>query len=235
MNVESSGTASESPVPAGWYPHPRDPQKFMYWNGSDWELTHTAPRYTEVPTPLPETAKPSDPEQEARTQAFEFALMSSIDAQERALVNKLRRSGPTWVLLGFGFAIVASIIGMNSAGDGNGVIWTGGYVVAAFLIFKGWQRYRATRSVGVPNPEGWMLALIGVAATVAVYAGFQYWSVYSNGGFREGSCVTEGGELVPCGSSSAEYVVTELTDSRAKCPDWSGVIDNGSVICFESK
>lgn len=229
MDGDLTGSSRQSDIPAGWYAHPDDARKWMYWDGSGWDLGKTAPRNPSV------TGRAYAVPQPAPAQLLQAAARGAVESQDRTQIDKLRRSGPLRVLLGLGFAIGASIFGINSASEGNGVIWTGGYLVAGILVYKGWSRYRVTRRAGLPNPEGWMVALIGVAALAATYAGWQYWTVFSNGGFREGSCVSAAGELVLCQSSNATYVVTDLTDSRENCPDWSGVIDNGTVICFERK
>lgn len=236
----TSLTGPDSGPPPGWYPHPRDPRRLMFWTGAEWDLSQVRsavpPMQTQPVLTPPMSAPTNSAFHRAPTdEAFRAAVFDTIDGQRRALVDRARRSGPLRVLFGLLLAIGVSVAGAESAGEGRGVIWVGGYLVAGSLIFNGIRRYMAARKLGLPSPQGWLIAAVGLAAVTAVYTGFQYVTVINNDGWQVGSCVASSGEHVPCSSGNAVAVVTDLVDSPSQCPEGSGELDNGTIACLQAK
>lgn len=150
------------------------------------------------------------------------------------------RTGLVLVLVGLGVLIAATVVLRLAVGHG-GVVWTGGFIVAAGLMVRGFAARHATRTPG-SGSEAPLVAVVVVVALVCGYSVLDSLGAVGGADARHapgpGDCFAERGEWleqVSCGDPH-DYVAVAPAATPQECATvGSGVyaqIDDDTVLCL---
>ena len=146
------------------------------------------------------------------------------DSEETRVGTELRQRA-TGLFLGGAAIFVAAALSAIAATDG-GLIWTGGLLVGALLLWKGIAAYQRSTDLGIPglNPGGWAtVALIAVIClAVGGTAGVRFLDAQEVASQVNdvGSCWKVDGamvELTGC-SGDVDFVATDEVKDPEACP-----------------
>lgn len=126
-------------------------------------------------------------------------------------------------LIGVGVFLAGAISTIVASGSGGGVIWYGGMIFGALLLFRSFMAYRASRSAGAAalGTQGKAVAAVGLVACLGV-GGFAVssWAEAESLTPTTGSCWKLDGEevaLVPC-SRAHDFKAVAVVKEEAQCP-----------------
>ncbi|AEI13248.1 hypothetical protein [Cellulomonas gilvus] len=143
--------------------------------------------------------------------------------------------------IGIALFLAGAISTIVASGSGGGVVWWGGMIFGAVLLFRAGGIYRASRGAGAPALSKPGLGVAAVAVVAALVVGGVAVAKYveaENLTASVGSCWKSGdGDetiLVPC-SGSHEYRATAVVTNEAECPatTYGSIAHEGKILCVE--
>ena len=220
-------TKDARPTP-GFYPDPWKQNLERWWDGKKWTPQTRA---------VEQTSPPDDMTGDASSEAsIEDALVQLSEAVAAVQALRVR----AFVQLG-----LATLIGFvpafmfGEAAAHGGVVWTGGALLAAVLLFAAlrntWRANKADRELsallGDIRTGSSALFLVCVALALVLVGGLA-WYRYDTGTapLAVGDCVTSesaGLETVSCSSPDAAWRISSEVSSAAAC---QGISSEGQYI-----
>jgi hypothetical protein len=96
----------------------------------------------------------------------------------RADGQRVRRRGVTQYIIALAFVIVAGIAAYKAVHDGVGLVWTGGFLVAAALTFRAVRNFRLATQIATPMTVS-KTVVLAVAGLLALTPSFMSLAVVS--------------------------------------------------------
>lgn len=252
MDSNDSGTP-EAPAtpggtttpPPGWYPHPEDPARELYWDGSTWVADTTRPlvvaAVADQQAGLPAPGDLAAPPHGVPSYAGAPAPVAPGPVESPA-----RAAAPSF-LLGAAVGIAVSALGLwIMKTHSSGIYWFGGYFVTFAAWRRSWAYYKSTAARTGQRLTPPQKAIVGVlgAATLVLTALFvvQYIGTLTAPKLTAavGSCWAESGDKVvqvECSDSSAVYTATSTAATSGSCPDSAegSISEKGVYYCLTRK
>ena len=160
------------------------------------------------------------------------------EGEERSAATRGPAVKQFWI--GVALFLVAAIVTYVSSGGGGGVLWYGGMIFGALMLFRAFQAYRASRAAGGPPLGGLGKAATGVALAACLGVGaLAATSAVEASSLKPelGSCwKLDGDEAVLVGCSRAhDYEAVGVVQDEAQCPETSiGWVegDGTDLVCL---
>jgi hypothetical protein len=254
MDSNDSGTP-EAPAtpgapatpPPGWYPHPEDPARELYWDGSTWVADTTRPLvvaagadpHAGMPTPAPGDLAAPPPGVPSYAGAPAPVAPGPVESPAKA-------AAPSF-LLGAAVGIGVSALGLwIMKTHSSGIFWFGGYFVTFAAWRRSWAYYTSTAArtgQGLTPPQKAIAGVLG-GLTLILTALFvvQYVGTLTAPKLTAavGSCWADSGDKVvqvECSDSSAAYIATSTAPTQSSCPDSAegSISENGVYYCLTRK
>lgn len=144
-------------------------------------------------------------------------------AEEAALAAAHRAQAVKTFWIGVGVFVAGAISTIVASGSSGGIIWYGGMIFGAILLFRAVTAYRASRSAGgaALGAQGKGLAVAGVVACLVVGGvAVSMWAESESLEPTAGSCWKVDGEqavLIGC-SHAHDFRAVQVVKDEAQCP-----------------
>jgi hypothetical protein len=198
-NVDSGTPETPASPPPGWYPHPAEPGRELYWDGTTWVADTTRPLVmtpAEAGSDEAPAAPVADPSAAAvPTNQFGTPLSAAEIGTPLAppagatypggyagaaapgpsgpVESPAKAAAPSF-LLGALVAIGVSVLGLwVIQSHSSGVLWFGGYFVTLAAWRRSWAYYKATSArtgAGLTAPQKAIVAVLAGTALVLTAA-----------------------------------------------------------------
>lgn len=238
--THATAAAGTAAPPAGWYPHPADPSRELYWDGSTWVADTTRPLVTAAAAPT--VALPYA--QQAAFGTPSYASVPTGQLPAGPLESPAKAAAPSF-LLGVAVAVGVSLAGLwVIQSHSGGILWLGGYIVSFGAWRRSWAYYRAAAARTGQTLSAPQKAITGIllvvslaltAAFVVQYIGQKTAPKLTAG---VGSCWAQEGDkgvLVDCTDSRAAYIAVSTASTTDQCPTNDAVQVDSLAYCLRAK
>ena len=247
-----------STPPAGWYPHPEDATRELYWDGATWVADTTrplpmAPASDAAALPAPDADQLVAPMNGSASAGLPGATFPDAPTYAGATAppapagpseSPAKAAAPSF-LLGAAVAIIASLAGLwVISSRSGGILWIGGYLVTFFAWRRAWAYYKAAAARTGQTLTTPQKAITGVlvVASLALTGAFAVQYIGQKTAPKltagVGSCWAQDGDkavLVDCTDSTAAFVATGTAATVDQCPTDSAVEINNVTYCLNRK
>jgi hypothetical protein len=169
--------------------------------------------------------------------------------------QRVRRRGLIQYFIALACVVVAGIAAYKAVHDGVGLVWIGGFFVAAALTFRAVRNFRLAAQIGLPLAVNntailavaWLLALTPTFMSLAVVIGAiptsdeATWTTSPTTGLTVYSCWTAFDSSgmtsqVECSSPLAKLIaVSETSTPQTSCSDISVQISATRYLCLSPR